>query len=144
MNHTAFLTHQESLFQISTQSVKPFNLEIGEHRDIESQNYYIDNIRIFRVPSSFRFSEALRVWWLVGCSALHKVRVIRARCQNVSFRCCIFNVLQRFSFRDAARDLRGIHHLLGTLAIQMIRAEMCVFVPDLRDSLSVRVLSKIV
>ena len=55
-----------------------------------------------------------------------------------------FNVLQRFSFRDAALDHRGIHHQLGTLAIQMIRAEMCVFVPDLRDSLSVRGLSKII
>ena len=43
-----------------------------------------------------------------------------------------FNVLQRFSFRDAVLDHRGIHHLLGTLAIQMIRAEICVFVPDLR------------
>ena len=48
-----------------------------------------------------------------------------------------FNVLQRFSFRDAVLDHRGIHHQLGTLAIQMIRAEMCVFVPDLRDFLSV-------
>ena len=51
-----------------------------------------------------------------------------------------FNVLQRFSFRDAALDHRGIHQQLGTLAIQMIRAEMCVFVPHLRDSLSVRLI----
>ena len=36
MNHTAYLTLQEQIFQISSQSVKPFNLEVGEHRDIES------------------------------------------------------------------------------------------------------------
>ena len=42
MNPTGYLTPQESMFQISNQSVKPFNLEIGEHRDIESHNYYID------------------------------------------------------------------------------------------------------
>ena len=49
----------------------------------------------------------------------------------------VFNVLQRFSFRDVTLDHRGIHHQLGTLDIQMIRTEMCVFAPDLRDSLSV-------
>ena len=42
MNPTTYLTPQESMFQISNQSVEPFNLEIGEHRDIESHNYYID------------------------------------------------------------------------------------------------------
>ena len=42
MNHTAYLTPQESMLQISNQSVKPFNLEIGEHSDIESQDFYID------------------------------------------------------------------------------------------------------
>ena len=42
MNHTDYLTLEESMFQISSQSVKPFNLEIGEHRDIESQNYDIE------------------------------------------------------------------------------------------------------
>ena len=41
MNHTRYLTLQEYMFQISNQSVKPLNLEIGEHRDIESQNYYL-------------------------------------------------------------------------------------------------------
>ena len=30
------------MFWISSQSVKPVNLEVGEHRDIESENYYID------------------------------------------------------------------------------------------------------
>ena len=39
MNHIDYLTPQASMFQISSQSVKPFNLEIGEHRDIESRNY---------------------------------------------------------------------------------------------------------
>ena len=42
MYHTAYLNPPEYLFQISSQSVKPFNLEIDEHRDIESQNYYIN------------------------------------------------------------------------------------------------------
>ena len=42
MNHTGYLTSQESMFQISNQLVRPFNLEVGEHRDIESQKYYID------------------------------------------------------------------------------------------------------
>ena len=42
MNCTAYLTSQESLFQISNHSVKPFDLEVDEHRDIEFQNYYID------------------------------------------------------------------------------------------------------
>ena len=42
MNPTVYLTPQELMFQISSQSVKPFKLEVGEHRDIESQNYYID------------------------------------------------------------------------------------------------------
>ena len=37
-----YLTPQKSMFQISNQSIKPLNLEIGEHRDIESRNYYID------------------------------------------------------------------------------------------------------
>ena len=32
------------MFQIVIQSVAPFNLEVGEHRDIESEKYYIDNI----------------------------------------------------------------------------------------------------
>ena len=43
MNHTAYLTPQEIMFQSLSQSVKPFNLEAGEHRDIESQNYYIND-----------------------------------------------------------------------------------------------------
>ena len=30
------------MIQISSQSVEPFILEIAEHRDIESQKYYID------------------------------------------------------------------------------------------------------
>ena len=30
------------MFQISSHSVKPFYLEVGEHRDIEPKNYYID------------------------------------------------------------------------------------------------------
>ena len=38
---TAYLISQESMFQNSSQSVEPFNLEVDEHRDIESQNYYI-------------------------------------------------------------------------------------------------------
>ena len=42
MNHTVYLTPQEYVFQISSQSVEPFDLEVGEHRDIESQNYYVD------------------------------------------------------------------------------------------------------
>ena len=42
MNPTGYLTPQESMFQISNQSVKPFNLEVGEHRDIESKNYYVE------------------------------------------------------------------------------------------------------
>ena len=37
MNHTVYLTPQESMFQILTQSVMPYNLEVVEHRDIESQ-----------------------------------------------------------------------------------------------------------
>ena len=41
MNHTAYLTPQEFMFQNSCQSVKPYNLEVGEHRDIESYNYYL-------------------------------------------------------------------------------------------------------
>ena len=32
------------MFQILNQLVKPFNLEVGKHRDIESQNYPIDTI----------------------------------------------------------------------------------------------------
>ena len=43
MNQTAYLSPQESMFQISSQSGLPFSLDIGEHRDIESQNYYFDN-----------------------------------------------------------------------------------------------------
>ena len=42
MNYTAYLTPQEYMFQIPNQSVKPFNLEVDEHRDIESSIYYID------------------------------------------------------------------------------------------------------
>ena len=42
VNPTAYLTPQESMFQISSLSVKSFNLEFGEHRDIESQKFYID------------------------------------------------------------------------------------------------------
>ena len=42
MKHAAYLTPQEFMFQISSQSVKPFELELGEHRDMESKNYYID------------------------------------------------------------------------------------------------------
>ena len=42
MKHIDYLTPQESMFQISNQSVKLFDIEAGEHRDIESQNYYID------------------------------------------------------------------------------------------------------
>ena len=42
MNHTDYSTPQEYLFQISILSVHPFNLKVGEHRDIESQNYIID------------------------------------------------------------------------------------------------------
>ena len=42
MNHTAYLTPPEYIFQISTESVYQFNLEFGEHRDIESQNYHVD------------------------------------------------------------------------------------------------------
>ena len=42
MNYTAYLTPQESMFLIASQSVEPFNLEVGEHTDIESQNYLID------------------------------------------------------------------------------------------------------
>ena len=42
MNHIGYLTPQENIFEISSQSIKPFNLKVGEHRDIESQNYYID------------------------------------------------------------------------------------------------------
>ena len=38
MNPTAYLTPPEFMFPISNQSVKPFNLQVGEHRDIESQN----------------------------------------------------------------------------------------------------------
>ena len=41
MNHTAYLTPQDFMFQISNQSVKSFNLEVGEHRDIECKNYFI-------------------------------------------------------------------------------------------------------
>ena len=41
MNDSAYLIPQEARFQISRQTVKPFNLEVGEHRDIESQNYLI-------------------------------------------------------------------------------------------------------
>ena len=48
-----------------------------------------------------------------------------------------FNVLQKFSFRDAVLGHRGIHHQRGSLAIQMIKAEMCLFVSDLRDFLSI-------
>ena len=42
MNPTAYLTPRETIFQISNQSVKSFDLEVSEHRDIESKNYYID------------------------------------------------------------------------------------------------------
>ena len=34
INHTAYLTPQEYMIQISSESVKPFILEVGEHRDI--------------------------------------------------------------------------------------------------------------
>ena len=37
------------MFKISSQSAKPFNLEVGEHRDIESQNDYIDFVLLMRV-----------------------------------------------------------------------------------------------
>ena len=47
MNDTAYLTSQEYMFQISSQSVKPFDLEVDEHRDIEPQNYYIAIRSIF-------------------------------------------------------------------------------------------------
>ena len=33
---------QESMFQISSQSLKPFNLDVGEPSNIESKKYYID------------------------------------------------------------------------------------------------------
>ena len=42
MNRTAYLTPQEYMFQIPGRLVALFYLEVGEHRDIESQNYYID------------------------------------------------------------------------------------------------------
>ena len=42
INRAAYLTPQETMFQISSQSDKPFFLGVGEHRDIESQNYSID------------------------------------------------------------------------------------------------------
>ena len=42
MNHTTCVTPQEYIFQIWSQSVEPFNLKVGEHRDIESPNYSID------------------------------------------------------------------------------------------------------
>ena len=35
------LTPQEYMFQISNQTVKPFDLEIGEHRDIENSKTII-------------------------------------------------------------------------------------------------------
>ena len=35
MNHASYLTPQESMFQNLSQSVKPFNPEVDEHRDIE-------------------------------------------------------------------------------------------------------------
>ena len=37
MNQTAYLTPQEYRFQISNQSYKPFDPEIGERRDIETR-----------------------------------------------------------------------------------------------------------
>ena len=37
MNHTGYLTPQEFMFQFSSQWVKLFNLEVSEHRDIESK-----------------------------------------------------------------------------------------------------------
>ena len=43
MYHIAYLIPLEYMFPISKQSVKPFNLEIGEHRDIESQNHLPTN-----------------------------------------------------------------------------------------------------
>ena len=36
VSHTSYLTPHEYIFQISNQLVNPFNLEAGEHRDIES------------------------------------------------------------------------------------------------------------
>ena len=48
------------MFQISNLSVKPFNLELGEHRDIEFQNYYIDTFEIYvfriEVPNAEEYS----------------------------------------------------------------------------------------
>ena len=49
MNHTAYLTPHESRFQIPSQLVKPFNLEVGEHRDIESQHYYTEGKNLFGI-----------------------------------------------------------------------------------------------
>ena len=46
MNHTGYFTSQEFMFQISSQSVKPFDLEVDEHRDIEPQNIAIRSIFI--------------------------------------------------------------------------------------------------
>ena len=31
------------MFPISSQSAEPFNLDVGEHKDIEFQTYYNDN-----------------------------------------------------------------------------------------------------
>ena len=44
--HTAYLTPQESMLQISSQSATPFDLEVGEHRDIESQTIILIGIFI--------------------------------------------------------------------------------------------------
>ena len=46
MNQVDYLTPQKSIFQIPGQSVKPFNLEVGEHRDRESKKNYIENLLI--------------------------------------------------------------------------------------------------
>ena len=64
MNPTAYLTPQESMFQIASQSVNPVNPEVGEHREIESQNYYVDLLFLkkgenekvpYRIRTSCRF-----------------------------------------------------------------------------------------
>ena len=44
MNHIGYLTSHKYIFQILSESAEPFNVEVGEHRDIESQNYYMDNV----------------------------------------------------------------------------------------------------